>query len=525
MKRSLSVIAFLLLLANAALPQTTLTLEQSIDLGLKQNEAVAVAQRKVEASQARVAQAFSGYLPSVSLQANYGRSFSSPMQTVISGIPISFGLDEAGDTKRWQANLSQNIFTFGKLESALAMALNASKSAKEDLRRAKQDVIYNVRSSYYGVIKARKMIDLAQESLAMSNAHLDQADALLRAGMSTKADILRTRVSVANSTQGLIKARNALELATATFNNALGAASGSEYSIPDTDFSEEAAKFRPVFADLLKTAYGYRPDFRQTGLSVDISKNNVTLAAAGWLPSVFAQANYGWQNTVYSNAGINYDQTNWQVLGAASWTVFDGFNTQGKIKEAMANMAAAEANKELARRSVELDVKQAYLNFVSAKEVLSTARAGAESAKENYSVADMRYKSGLATNLEILDAQASLTRSELELLEARFDLELASAQVLKAAGILDLKGIETGLKLSVLEGQVKYVDLEGGFLGFIDSSGKKYNLTGSRTDEMLKEARKLAEGRGVKIWGYPVKDSVSIRMWGTPLEVESYEWK
>lgn len=525
MKRLLVLLCVLFVSAQGAIAEAPLTLDKSTELGLIYNESVIIAQKKVEAAQAKVSQAFSGYLPQINLSANYTRSYASPISTSFNGVPVVFGIDEAGTTKGWQAALTQNIFTFGKLESALGMALDNSKSAKEALRNAKQNVIYNVQAAYFGIIKAAKMVDLANESVDMAQAHLDEVNAMLQAGMSTKADYLRSEVSLYNSRQGLIKTRNAFEIANASFNNAIGRDIETPVSIAQSDFDPSAESQKYVFRDILKDAFSFRPDVRQVAIAKETAGKAVGGATAGWLPSVFVQGKYGWNNTNYTENKIDYDATSWQVLGAASWDIFDGLNSAGKIREANANLDAASYNINLVKKGVELDAKQAYLNFETAKEVLFTARKSIESARENNKIAQLRYRNGLATNIELLDAQNSLTKAEADGLTAQFDLELARSQILKASGVLDIKGAKMEEKRISVEGKVEFIDLEGGFLGFTDVSGKKYNLSGSKADEILKGVKNISEGKKIKVWGYPLKDVVSIRMWGRPLEVDKYEWK
>jgi hypothetical protein len=237
------------------------------------------------------------------------------------------------------------------------------------------------------------------------------------------------------------------------------------------------------------------------------------------------QGSYGWMNMDYAANAINYDVKSWNVVAAASWTIFDGFSTQSKIKEAQANLESAASNRSLVKKTVELDVKQAYLNYVLSKDILDTAQKAADSACENYDIADARYKNGLGTNIELLDAETALTKAQLDLLSVKFDIEIAKAQIAKAAGISDLKAVGDLMKKVVLEGAVKFVDLEGGFIGFIDNAGNKYDLSGSRADEILKTIGKSGEEKKIKISGYPKENVVTIHMWGKPFEIENYEWK
>lgn len=440
MKKSL-VFLFLAVLSSSCFADQVFTLDKAIGSALKNNEQVIIAQKKMEASQAKVSQAFSGYLPSVSLSSNLARNFSSPIisELKVGGIDtdVSFGFSEPSDVKSWQASLNQNIFTFGKLESALLIAIDAAQAEKEEYRKAKQDVIYGTISAYFNVVKAAKMLQYAQESVDMAQAHVDQVQAMLRVGMAVKSDILRSQVALLNAKQGLIKAKNSLEIAKASFNNVTGRRIEDPVDIADADFNSFDTSENRTYSQILKDAYAFRPDWKQANCSLSISRKNLDMSKANWLPSIVAQANYGWNNTNYSMAKINYDQTTWSVAAAASWKIFDGFDTQSKIKEASAGLDEARATLEFARKSVELDVKQAYLNYTSSKDVIETGVKALESATENYEAARLRYENGLAINIEVLDAQASLTKAETDLLSAQFDLCLARAQIRKSSGLLD----------------------------------------------------------------------------------------
>ena len=440
MRKSL-ILLFLAILSSTCFAGQVINLDTAINSALENNEQVVIAQKKMETAQEKVSQTFSGYLPSISLSSNLARSFSSPALTKIDMGGIStellFGFGEPADVKSWQASLNLNLFTFGKLENALLIALDAAQAEKEEYRKARQDIIYATTSAYYNVIKAVKMLQYAKESVDMAQAHVDQVSAMLDAGMAVKSDLLRSQVALLSAKQSQIKAGNSVELAKALFNNITGRQLDDPVDVADTDFNSFDKSEDRTYAQLLKDAYDYRPDWKQANYSLSISDKNLNMSKANWLPQVAAQANYGWSNTNYPTEQINYDQTNWTVAAAASWKIFDGFNEQSKIKEASAELDEARAALELARKSVELDVKQSYLNYVSSKDVIDTAGKAVESATENYKAANLRYENGIATNIEVLDAQVSLTKAETDLLTAQFDLCLARTQTRKASGVLD----------------------------------------------------------------------------------------
>ncbi len=500
-----------------------LTLEQSTSLALKNNEAVIIAQNKAEAAQARVSQAFSLYLPSVSLSASYTRAYQAPIQSIFNGTPIVFGINDPGDFKEWDITVTQNVFTFGKLENSLMMAIDGASSAREELRKAQQDTIYNVSSAYFNVSRAQKRVDLAKGSLDMADAHLDQVNSLFTSGIATKADILRSEVARAIANQDLIKAKNAYSVACSVLNNALGQDLDAELETVDETSASASADYK--YDDLLLSAKAMRPESRLADLSQDMAAKNSSLAFSGWLPNVMLQGKYGWMNNNYSTVGVNYDATNWNVTAAASWKLFDGFATQAKIKEANANLDAAKASRALAMKSIALDLKQAYLNYASANDLVDAAKKGVESATENYAIADLRYRNGLGTNIDLLDAQTALTKAQVDDLSAGFDLALAKLSLARAAGVLDVRTGSNIMDKTVLEGKMKFIDVEGGFIGFVGNDGSKYDLSGTNADEIFKTMDKKSPEKKIRITGYPKNNILTTHMWGTPFEVETFEWR
>ncbi|MCX5749878.1 MAG: TolC family protein [Candidatus Saganbacteria bacterium] len=522
MKRGVifSLISVFLLFSS---PSFSLNLKESIDIALKNNDNVVIVQRKADAASARVSESFSSYLPSVTLSANYARNYQAPIKTMILNTPLVMGIDDVSALKGWQASFQQSIFTFGKNENTLAIAMENAKSAREDLRKALQDCIYNVAQAYFNYLKAKKSVQLSNESLEMATAHLDQTKKMLKVGMATRADTLRSEVSVSRAKQSLIKANNGLEVGKAAFNTSIGRAIGEEIDVEDVDLSSGYEGKEYSYKQMLTDAFTNRPDWKQVKGSVEISARNRGLAVSQWMPSVNLQGYYQWSNNDYDVADLNYDARNWQVAGAATWTIFNGFSTQSKIKEAQANLDSSIAGREMTRKAVEFDVKQAYLNWEAAKEMLESATAGIDSARENFNIAEIRYKNGLATNIEVLDAQTSLTQAEIDLMSAGFDLELARLGIERATGLLDKNTALITRELLILNGQMKYVDLEGGFYSFLSDDGRSYVLTGKPAEDIISGAK--TGKKDIKISGTLKKDMVTYMMAGQVLEVNSYEWK
>ncbi len=432
------LIWLILLFAAMVNCASALNLRESIDIALRNNPAVIAEKSKVEAGEARLGQASGAFFPTVRIAGDYGRSYAQPSnvqittQTSLGAASQNylFGTDVPGDARSWTASLSQPILV-ASLFPALAIAQKGAEIDKEGLKKVILDTSFNVTQAYFNVIKAQKMVKYYEESKEMAESHLNQVKEMVTVGISSRAEWLRAEVQVANSEVALTHSINALELACATFNNELGNDLEQEIKLDEAGFTGTVSAI-PEYKDLLSLAFENRPDWRQYLLNKGISEEDLNSARTAYLPSVLLTASTGNRITEYPN--YKSDVNSWSVVGLASWTLFDGLGIQNRVREAAANLNAQKATEELIRKSIALEVRDAYLSLKNALGTIGSAKKAVESAEEGYKVFNQRYNSGIGTNLEVLDAQVSLTQAKINQLQALFDLEIAKARINKVIG-------------------------------------------------------------------------------------------
>jgi len=509
-----------------------LTLNDSIEIAKENNPSVIASRQRVTAAEGAAGQAFSPFLPQLNLEGSIGRSYQQPYSISAAdfGIPGTFEgsvvPDEAANLITYQASLTQSLFTGGKVWGSFNIANKNLEISKQDLRGAMQDLIYDVTVAYYGVLKAKKFVELNNESLNMAKSHLDQVKVMFDAGTVTKADVLQSEVQVANAEINLTKAKSALEIAKNSFNNVLGRNLNEKVDISEEEFIIEEFT-APRYEEFLREAYEGRPDWKQFILGKEISENSVALARSGYFPSIAIVGTYGNTKTEYAEHGRTDDLNSWTAILSGSWNIFDGLSTPNKVKEAEANLKAQKADEDMVKNGIALEVKDACFNLNTATETIKMAKKALEFAEENYRISELRYNAGVGTNIEVIDAQTALTQARLQYLEAQYDYEIAKARINKVTGKEIFKKVGIPIKeekIITLRGIVKYIPLEGGFIGFIDDAGNKYDLLGEKVIE-LKDAIAEKEEKRIKIIGRPKRGIITIHMWGTPFEVIDYEWQ
>jgi|GEM_PF-654233 len=537
-KRVIGAVVIILGLVQSPLLGESLTLKESIDMAKKNSESIAISKAKVDAADALAGQALGLLLPQLSVDARVGRfhveqpAFYVKQDTFFPGIPpedseYDFEIPEF-DASYVNGDFKQSIFAWGQLWWTWEVARLGADIAREDLKSAVIDLEYNVISAYYGVIKARKAHELSLEYLGLAQSHFLQANGMYKSGVVTRADILRAQLEVARAELMVSKARSAVAIAENFFNLATGRDLGTPVDLNEKDFRIGAVS-EPDFEEYLIVAYKNRPDWKSVKLAEKIADKNKWISWGGFLPVFFAAAQTSHTYMRYVETGSEQILKNWTAVIAASWTLFDGLATPNKVKEAYAKYTEADKGKQLLLKKVQIEVKDACLNLSSAVDEMSAAKKAFELAEENNEIADKRYSSGVATNIEAIDAKTLLTSAKLDYLEAEFNYELAKASLDKAVGremfTEETATIEAEVDTVTLAGVVKYVPVEGGFVGFVSDAGDNYEIMGEMAREISGRIGKSEKGRRIIIIGKAKEDIYTSQMWGIPLEVTSYKWE
>ena len=157
----------------------------------------------------------------------------------------------------------------------------------------------------------------------------------------------------------------------------------------------------------------------------------ITIAKAGYLPTVKAVYSMGWQDDKFP--GSNNDS--WSAYLLTEWTLLDSGYTAGKVKQAVEGYKKAQEQLKQTVDSVQLDVRQTYLSLKSAEQSIVTSSSAVGLAEEDYKIKVIRYQAGVGTNLDVLDAQVALTTAKNNNLKAMYEYNNYRAKLDKAMGV------------------------------------------------------------------------------------------
>ncbi|MHB8844484.1 MAG: TolC family protein [Nitrospirota bacterium] len=401
--------------AKAVRTGDLLTLQQCLAIARQRNPNMAAAAFAVDAADARVGQARSAYYPQVSVSGSYSKysAYSDPT-------------NGSQDLYQGNATLTQNIFDFGKTPSQVRIQALGRDAARSDQRNTASLVAFGVKQAYYNLLQAEKNLEVAVETVKLTQDQLDQAKGFFDAGVKSRYDVTSAEVNLSNAKLGQIRAENAVQVARVTLKNAMGAPDLADFTIEDM----LAFQRSPVtFEDAVRRAYANRPDLQSVLAQQEASKESVSLARSGHYPTLTGNANY-------TRAGDTFmpEQSGWSAGVTLTFPLFNGFLTNNQVKEAKQNLNIQKANEESLRQSILLDVQQAYLNLRALEDGVALAELTVRQAQENYDIVNGRYGAGVGSPLDVTNALVGLTNAKTSYIASLANYKTAEAALLKAMG-------------------------------------------------------------------------------------------
>ncbi len=409
----------------------SLNLERCVEIALKMHPNIAAAVHNVNANVSRIGQSKANYYPQINWSSSYSRISSASIRSGSSFLSTGTTGSLSGGTGSFDQystgfSLSQDIYDFGKTPSQVRIQNFNVDSSRSDLENVTEQVIFNVRQTYYGILQAKRSRDVSADTVKQFQQHLDQAKGFYTVGTKPKFDVTKAEADLSNAKLNLIKAENALRLAVVTLNNAIGVPDAPEYIIEDNLSSK---KYTITFEDALSKAYQSRPDLQSIVAKRQAAEKSIDLVKTGYYPVLTGNAAYNW-------AGENFPLDHgWEVGAAISFPVFNGFLTKYQVEEAKANLNVLRANEESMRQSIFSDVQQAYLNLKQAEESIPTAELGVKQAEENFEIANGRYAAGVGNPIEVTDAEVLLSNAKLSYIQALYNYKVSQASLEKAMGM------------------------------------------------------------------------------------------
>ncbi len=395
----------------------SVTLPQSIAMALQNNRTLHQSQWDYEAAVAQVGAATSGRNPVVTY------SYSAKHMG-----DETNGISKTSNAFSHQLGVGLSLFN-----RALDAQIEAAKYNRDNsgaaLTEAAQTAKLTATKNYLSLIMSRNKVNVAEQTVRDYEEHLKNANLQYEVGIVSKSDVLATNTRLANAKTSLVEAKNAVSLVEAKFNNHVGLPVSTPVVTADKELT-----YTP-YAISLESAKSYGVAHRgaivQAAMVVKAAEENVNRADASDIPVIKANASRGMEGAHWAGN----DNKNWSVGASLSWNVWDGGQSKANVSVAKASLEKAKEGYAQTIENVELEVQEAYLNVKAAEQEIQSTHAAVEAGQEDFRIKTLRYRSGVGTNVDVLDAETALDTARNNYVDALYNYNLSIATLEKAMGI------------------------------------------------------------------------------------------
>lgn len=412
----------LVLAPGHARAEEPLTLEQSIAIGLQRAPLVGVELERLREAEADYLVARAALFPRLSASAYYER---------LGGDRLTGSASPVYDREAFAGvRLTHIVFDgFGSWATRRA-ARHGIEAQRVEIEAARADVVYLVTAAFARVIETEELVKVAEGALARQQAFEGLADAQLRLGRGTRLDVLRASSQRVEAERSLVAAREAHALAVVLLGKVMGLDPRAPVSV--TGSLPAAVEPPPTEAALLEAALAGNPELRKIGPLTEQAAAGVSAARGAYYPALSIQASAG-----YRDRGDLGSGTDWVGGVFLEWPFFEGGLRRGQVAKAEARARGVRESARALTLEVEAEVRDALAAWRVALASVASADKQLEANREAALAASAVYEAGRASALDVLTAEAELTRAEAGRIQALGEYAVARARVRRVTGATD----------------------------------------------------------------------------------------
>jgi outer membrane protein TolC len=328
-----------------------------------------------------------------------------------------------------RVSLSQPLVDLSALNASRASALNL-QAEKYGVKTARDLVVLVAVNLYLEAVASSSRVEMTRAQQTTAEALFKQAQDLKGAGIVAGIDVLRSQVQLQTQRQRVIAAENDFEKAKLQLARAIGLPLGQSFSL--TDKIPYAPMPAPSLDQVLARALDGRADFLAAQSRVEAARASVRAANGALLPSLRFDADYGAIGQTYAAAHGTFS-----LAATLRVPVFDAGKTTARRVEAASVLRQKEAELADIRGSVEYEVRSAVLDLRAADQQLQAANTNMQLADAELQQARDRFGAGVASNLEITQAQEAVASASEQYISALYSHNLSKASLARALGIAE----------------------------------------------------------------------------------------
>lgn len=417
--------------ANSPNQVLRLTLDQAVALALKQNPTAQIAILTAAQSEQDKNIARADLLPQASARIS-DEAQKINLRAEFGGVPAFPGLPKTvGPFQLFSAGPSVSAPVFDlTLWRRFQASRNTAGASKANSLATREQVILLVVSQYIGTLRAVANVEASQSRVELAQALYDQAADLQKEGVGTGIDTLRANVELQNEKQRLLEAQNDRETSLYGLSRLLNLDPREKIALADSlSFFETP---QPEVEASIEEAMANRQEWKALVSQTKAAENQKKAAQASRLPNVRFDGEFSY----VGNSGTTTLPT-YTYEASVNLPLFTGGRIRAEVASTDLEIRKLEEQRADLRNQIALDVKTALLNLDSARSEVQVANLGVQLSKEEVDQARDRFKAGVANNIEVIQAQDSLSRANDNQIAALYRFNQARADLARSIGQME----------------------------------------------------------------------------------------
>lgn len=407
-----------------------LSMADCLKLTLVNNKMLQRIVQEKEIARGNELKSYSAILPSVGLTGNYLRKDEVASISIPGGPTITMG-----DVDNYSAGLrvTQPVFAGGSIAAKINAGRLFSLLADQTVRAAIQDVIYAAESSYYDVLLSQHLYQISADAVRSAQVHLDDVKRKRSGGVASDFDVLRAEVELSNFKADLIQNKNAINISKTQLLKVIGISQDSDFVLSD---KLTYAPLRMTMEQAVEAAYRNRPDLYGRQFDIKYRQELLKIARSQYWPVISGYYENIWSKPdPHRVMNIEWGHA-WQAGITVTLPLFDGLSREGQIIQQKAMLRQSQIDLIDAEETTLFELTKALLSIENTEEFVQSQQLNLTRAGEGSRLAEVGYKEGINTQVEVIDAESALTKAKSLYYQAIYSHIIAKLDLQKAMGVL-----------------------------------------------------------------------------------------
>jgi len=409
--------------------QDRMALKEAVDLVLKTNQQIQIAAESVIGAEYKISESKSLYWPQVSVVGNYTRMslfgefsipFNGQLMTIKFGTPNNYNM---------RASVMEQVFNWGRTARTIEISKAGLDLAQDGVLLTKHMLGYQIVPLFYGTVFFKEAIKVLDDNLKAFELKLASTKQRYDVGLASSFDVNLLQVQISAVRGQKVDFENNIAKFRITFNALTGRDEKTPFE-PDAELVLKPAAFDKEA--LLKESLAGRIEFQQIAHQADLGRASLGLARTGDKPTLSAVFNYEFRNGFMPD--IDKIRGNWTAALSVTYPAFDGKRTAAQVAQAESGLKAVDFRRTDLERNVTAEIETLLSDLATTEQKLDIEKVKIKQVEDTLRIADERYRNGLLSATDLVDAQNALEGAKLNALQLTYNHILSEFSLFRACG-------------------------------------------------------------------------------------------